>query len=205
LAATESFGFALAGGYAVSEHGMGDRLSMDVDLFTDVFDPDAFRAAGDRLRAAYERDGLVVDVNRVGPVFLDLHVQDGRTGESSDVQLGVNFRAFPPRVLSVGPVLDARDAVAGKMSALWSRGEARDYIDIDTVVGSGRFSRDDVLRLADEQEALPLDRGMLADRFRGAERHSIEVYALYAVDAERRAAIVGRFLSWADEIDPDRA
>jgi hypothetical protein len=29
------YGFALAGGYAVSAHGMGNRLSGDVDLFTD--------------------------------------------------------------------------------------------------------------------------------------------------------------------------
>lgn len=205
LAATHRFGFALAGGYAVSEHGMGDRLSVDVDLFTDVVDPDSFRAAGDQLRAAYEYEGLVVEVNRVGPVFLDLRVTDERTGESSDVQLGANFREFPPRVLSVGPVLDPRDAVAGKMSALWSRSEARDYIDIDTVISSGRFDREEVLALADAQEALPLDRAMLAERFRGARRHPAEVYALYAVDAARRAEIVERFARWADEIDPDRS
>jgi hypothetical protein len=56
------------------------------------------------------------------------------------------------------------------MSALWSRGEARDFIDIDIVLGSGRFTRQDVLALADEQEATPMDRVMLADRFRSAVR-----------------------------------
>jgi len=35
LAAGGRYGFALAGGYAVSVHGMGDRVSEDVDLFTD--------------------------------------------------------------------------------------------------------------------------------------------------------------------------
>ncbi|MEU8422576.1 nucleotidyl transferase AbiEii/AbiGii toxin family protein [Micromonospora sp. NPDC048835] len=34
LAAAGRFGFALAGGYAVRAHGMGNRLSGDVDLFT---------------------------------------------------------------------------------------------------------------------------------------------------------------------------
>jgi hypothetical protein len=34
-AAGGDYGLALAGGYAVQEHGMGDRPSGDVDLFTD--------------------------------------------------------------------------------------------------------------------------------------------------------------------------
>ncbi|MFG1791929.1 hypothetical protein [Nocardia sp. NPDC049149] len=35
LAVAGDQGFALAGGYAVRAHGMGDRPSGDVDLFTD--------------------------------------------------------------------------------------------------------------------------------------------------------------------------
>lgn len=35
LEVAAGYGFALAGGYAVSAHGMGQRLSGDVDLFTD--------------------------------------------------------------------------------------------------------------------------------------------------------------------------
>ncbi|MFC7531416.1 hypothetical protein [Actinoplanes sp. GCM10030250] len=34
-AAGDGHGLALAGGYAVREHGMGNRPSGDVDLFTD--------------------------------------------------------------------------------------------------------------------------------------------------------------------------
>jgi hypothetical protein len=67
-------------------------------------------------------------------------VTDGVTQQTSSIQIGVNYREFAPARFEVGPVLDVRDAVAGKMSALWSRGEVRDYIDIDAVVRSGRFS-----------------------------------------------------------------
>nr|WP_217808835.1 nucleotidyl transferase AbiEii/AbiGii toxin family protein [Nocardia donostiensis] len=35
LAVSGAQGFALAGGYALRVHGMGDRPSGDVDLFTD--------------------------------------------------------------------------------------------------------------------------------------------------------------------------
>jgi hypothetical protein len=99
-------------------------------------------------------------------------------------------------------VLDVRDAVPGKMSALWSRGETRDYIDIDAVVGSGRFTRDEVLVIADQQEALPFDRPMLAERFRSVARKSPESFAAYGIGPEYRHGIIDRFLDWADEIDP---
>lgn len=84
--------------------------------------------AATTLRAALRADGLdVIDV-RVRPTFADLHITDPVAGQSTELQLGLDYRQFPPAQLSVGPVLDVRDAVAGKMSALWSRGEARDYI-----------------------------------------------------------------------------
>jgi hypothetical protein len=33
--------------------------------------------------------------------------------------------------MSFGPVLSERDAVAGKRSAVYSRGEVRDFLDLD--------------------------------------------------------------------------
>ncbi|MGH4022188.1 MAG: nucleotidyl transferase AbiEii/AbiGii toxin family protein [Pseudonocardiaceae bacterium] len=34
MAATQDYGFALAGGYALATHGLVDRPTEDVDLFT---------------------------------------------------------------------------------------------------------------------------------------------------------------------------
>ncbi len=202
LTAIAEFGFVLAGGYAISANGMGDRPSEDIDMFTNRADPDAFASAVERLRGAYLASGLQVEDLRIRPTFADFHVTDPATGEASNVQLGLDFRAFPPATLDIGPVLDPRDAVGAKMSALWSRGEARDYIDIGTVVESGRFSRDDVLAIADQFEAEPLDRRTLAARFREAGRHGEAVFAQYGVNAARRAEILANFAEWADEIDP---
>ncbi len=39
LAATQGYGFALAGGYALAAHGLVDRATEDVDLFTNHLDP----------------------------------------------------------------------------------------------------------------------------------------------------------------------
>jgi hypothetical protein len=72
---------------------------------------------------------------------------------------------------------------------------------IDAVLEHGRFTRSQLLTIADQVEASPLDRGMLAQRFRGAGYHAELIYARYGVDAARRRAIVGRFADWADEID----
>lgn len=205
LAAIGEFGFVLAGGYAISANGMGDRPSEDVDLFTNRSDPEQFATAVDRLREAYVAAGLRVEDGRLRATFAEFDVTDPATGEASSIQLGLDFRAFPPDTLDIGPVLDARDAVGSKMSALWSRGEARDYIDIDTVVGSGSFSRDGVLSLADQFEATPLDRRALAARLREAGRHDERAFARYGVDADQRAQIVANFAGWADELDPERA
>jgi hypothetical protein len=202
LEALESHGFVLAGGYAISTHGIGDRLSADVDLFTNVYAPGLFEISVARLRAAFMTEGLAVHDNRIGQTFADFSVTDGKTQETSSIQLGVNYREFTPATFEVGPVLDVRDAVAGKMSALWSRGETRDFIDIDAVVRSGRFSRDEVLAIGDRQEALPFDRAMLADRFRSVRAKSPESFEAYEVGEAWRLSIVEHFLDWADEIDP---
>lgn len=127
---------------------------------------------------------------------------DDSTHETSSIQIGVNYREFTPARFEIGPVLDVRDAVAGKMSALRSRGEVRDYIDIDAVVRSGRFSRDEVLTIGDKQEAMPFDREMLADRFRAVQGKELAEFEAYEVDAAWRLEIVDHFLDWADKIDP---
>lgn len=211
LAAIQRYGFVLAGGYALAAHGFGNRPSMDVDLFTMDMSADNFaRAVGD-LVAAYERDALVVRVVNRGDLFVNMDVRDPRTGEDSEIQLGYDYRELPPARLDIGPVLHERDAVGNKMTALFARGEVRDFIDIDTVIQSGRFNREDVLALADVRESLPIDRRMLAQRFamladpRQGLQYGAVQFANYGVDAAARAAIVGRFTEWAAVIDPARA
>jgi hypothetical protein len=202
LEVLEPFGFVLAGGYAVSANGMGDRMSQDVDLFTNRQDAGDFARAASALRDAYERDGLRVEVTRAGLTFLDLAILDPRTGETSSVQLGLDYRAHEPAHLAIGPVLDAQDAVANKTTALYSRGETRDFIDVDVAVRSGRFTRGQVLALGDDREVEPMDRAILTARFREIAGHSPEDFSLYGVSGAERERIVARFAAWADEIDP---
>jgi Nucleotidyl transferase AbiEii toxin, Type IV TA system len=205
LPVVERYGFVLAGGYAIALHGFGDRPSADVDLFTADADPVRFDTALAALRSALAVAGFEVTDLRVRPLFADLNVYDPHAGVGSDLQLGMNYRGFPPHRLDLGAVLDVRDAIGAKMSALYGRGEARDFIDIELVLASGRYTRDDILALGDSQEATAMDRAVLADQFRAAARWAPTEYARYGVDAARRQVIVNEFVDWADLVDPRMA
>jgi hypothetical protein len=60
LDAAGSFGFALAGGYAVQAHGFLNRMSADVDLFAEASGEFDFPEAVEAVIAAYQREGLIV-------------------------------------------------------------------------------------------------------------------------------------------------
>jgi len=67
LGVAGDYGFALAGGYAVSAHGMGARPSGDVDLFTDRHRRADFPAAVDAVINALNDSGYEQDVCSVRP------------------------------------------------------------------------------------------------------------------------------------------
>jgi predicted nucleotidyltransferase component of viral defense system len=48
-------------------------------------------------------------------------------------------------MMDIGPVLHVDDVVAGKMSALFTRAEPRDFLDVDAALLTGRYTRGQVL------------------------------------------------------------
>ncbi|WP_127355202.1 nucleotidyl transferase AbiEii/AbiGii toxin family protein [Actinacidiphila soli] len=152
LGAAAGYGFVLAGGYAVQAHGFLERLSDDVDLFTDIADPVAFSEAVDAVAAAYRRADLTVEVEKSGGVFARFAVADEQ-GHMAKVELGCDWRARPPAVLEIGPVLHPDDAVANKVTTLFGRAAPRDYLDVNAALASGRYSGGRLLQLASEHDA----------------------------------------------------
>ena len=63
------YGFALAGGYALAAHGLIDRPSEDVDLFTNHIEPDEFTEAVEAITKAYTQAGHAVEVVRRAELF----------------------------------------------------------------------------------------------------------------------------------------
>jgi len=158
LDAAGSFGFALAGGYAVQAHGFLDRPSSDVDLFAEASGEFDFTEAVDAVVAAYLREGLQVEAEVRNASFARLDVRSA--AESAKVELGLDWRKNEPIRLAVGPGLHADDAVANKVCALFGRAEVRDYVDVDAILASGRYTENELLDLAYDHDPASIGRGL---------------------------------------------
>lgn len=106
-------GFALAGSGAIREHGVIDRPTEDVDLFTTSQDVTEFSAAVDAVTEQLRGSGFTVDQIRRAPQYARLHVATN-DGRQLDVDLGVDWRHDDPVRLDVGPVLSLADAVGNQ-------------------------------------------------------------------------------------------
>lgn len=199
LSAAAEHGFVLAGGYAVQAHGFLQRISDDVDLFTNKADPAEFHAAVQAVRRAFASDGLDVELPKTADTFARFVVTD-EAGRSTKVEMGYDWRAEPPTVLDFGPVLHPDDAVANKVSAIFSRAEARDYVDVVAALSSGRYTTERLLSMAEERDP-GFDRGMFAHALRAAERWDPDDYKAYGLDDAAVNALHDTLRAWADDIE----
>jgi predicted nucleotidyltransferase component of viral defense system len=199
------YGFALAGGYAVQAHGILDRPSEDVDLFTAWERRKDFAVAVDAVVDAYRADGYTVEVTQRFETFSRLAVTDPATPERPYmVELAANWRARPPVTMDIGPVLHVDDVVAGKMSALFARAEPRDFLDVDAAQVTGRYTRERLLELAEQADA-GFDRRVLADLFAMLQRYPDRRFAAYGAEPGQIQAMRERFARWREELLSGRA
>lgn len=192
-------GFVLAGAGAIRLHGFTDRPTQDVDLFTDpATTPDQFRAAVDAAESALIAAGFGVDRSRVTDSFARLQLREGDT-EVLMVDFGINWRSETPVITAVGPVLSERDAVAGKLSAVYSRAEVRDFLDLDSIRTSGRFTDAELLALGREDDD-GFDEPMFAAQLSLIATILPSQAAAYGVTEERFAGVQARTMAWAYQL-----
>ncbi len=115
------FGFCLAGGYAVHVHGLVERPSEDIDLFTSRAHVADFPQAVQTAVRAFETNGLSVTTELATDEFARLWVSDASGAPEGRARCRL-ARAHPPMQLAIGPVLHVEDAVANKVCALCSPG-----------------------------------------------------------------------------------
>ena len=197
LAAAARYGFALAGGYAVQAAGLLERRSEDVDLFTAWERRNQFEAAVSAVVDAYRSAGLTVAIDRHGDMFTRLSVDDGE--HTSKVELGVDWRANEPVLMTLGPVLHPDDAVANKMNALYGRALARDFIDVDAAVRSGRYDHEALLRLAERADN-GFDRRRFAEAIGQVQILDSEDFAEYDITGQQLDGLRMRFGAWQAEL-----
>jgi hypothetical protein len=129
LRTAASHGFALAGGYAVNAHGFIQRPSNDVDLFTTI-DTD-LTGPTQQIVSAYRDAGLTVEIDYESQHYVRLTVADPTSSAASKVELVADLRLRQPILMEVGPVLHPDDVAGGKVEALFSRAEVRDFYGVN--------------------------------------------------------------------------
>ena len=199
LAAGGRYGLALAGGYAVAAHGMGNRPSGDVDLFTSWRYRGEFPELAAAVVAALEVAGYKVSVIMSAETFTRLTLASPEGGAEEKVELAVDWRAHDPVQLAVGPVLHSDDAVANKVCALFGRALPRDFLDVDAAVTSGRYTREQLLELAAEADH-GFDRLLFADALGALTQITDAAFAEYRADPDMIADMRHRFAQWRREL-----
>jgi hypothetical protein len=143
LDAAAEHGFALAGGNALLAHQIGNRLTYDVDLFTNG--AIGVGAAADGVEAALRAAGFRADrVDKTAGLTDIFGAEMGAAlaewivvtadGRRMSLQMAYFDRGREPVIMEVGPVLDLEDVLGGKANALASRIEPRDYVDTATAL-----------------------------------------------------------------------
>jgi Nucleotidyl transferase AbiEii toxin, Type IV TA system len=171
LRAAAGHGFALAGGNALIAYGIVDRPTEDVDLFTDQDDgvATAAGAVADALRGAGFGVERLDQAGDLGEVFegmgdgLAEWIVTAPGGREMLLQMAYFDRDRTPVIMDFGPVLDLEDVVGGKVCALASRVEPRDFV--DTAAALRRYSVSQLIGFARR-----LDPGLTGRDFADAGR-----------------------------------
>lgn len=200
LSAAGEHGFALAGGYAIREHGMGQRPSGDVDLFTDWHQRADFPAAVAVVVTALTEEGYSVTTSASGDTFARLLVTSpGPEAAEDKLEMAADWRAHPPVLLDIGPVLHPDDAVANKMCALYGRALPRDFLDVEAAIISGRYTRERLLDLAANA-----DSGFTPDLFADAlgvlTQITDDAFHQYDIPSTSITALRQHFSEWRQKL-----
>ena len=195
------YGFALGGGNALIAHGLISRPTQDVDLFTN--EEAGVGAAAASVEAALHAAGFEAEREDDAGGMFDVFEGAGEglaewtvtapDGQRMMLQMAYFDRTRQPVTMDVGPVLSLEDVVGGKVCALASRAEPRDYI--DTAAALEHYSIQDAIRLARRLDPGLEDRDF-ADAGRRLDRWGDAVFAPFGLDAADIARLRAAFADW---------
>jgi Nucleotidyl transferase AbiEii toxin, Type IV TA system len=201
LRAAARHGFALAGGNALIAHGIIDRPTDDVDLFSDQ--EGGVAAAAQSVETALRKAGFQASrrdmAGGLGDIFHGMG--DGLAewiiiapgGQETMLQMAYFDRSHGPVTMDVGPVLDLEDLAGSKVCALASRVEPRDYI--DTAAAMKHYTADQLISFAKRLDP-GLDDGDFADAGRQLDRMPDGVFARYGLSTRDVAELRRRMAVW---------
>jgi hypothetical protein len=221
LRAAARHGFALGGGNALMAHGVVDRFTADVDLFTD--EEASVAAAAESVEEALRGAGFGTErrdktsgdwasgdwasedrasedrASGLGDIFYGLGdglaewIVTAPGGEQMMLQMAYFDRARRPVVMEIGPVLDLEDVVGGKACALASRVEPRDYV--DTAAALERYTVAQIIGFARRLDPGLTDRDF-AEAAGRLDRWGDGVFASFGLGPDEIAGLRERFAAW---------
>jgi hypothetical protein len=201
LGAAAGNGFALGGGNALLAHEVITRPTQDIDLFTNQEHgveaaagavEAALRGAGFQAERQDEITGLADFFPGMGEGLAEWIVTEPGGGELT-LQLAYFDRARDPVSMEVGPVLDIEDVAGGKICALASRVEPRDYADTASMLE--RFSPAELISFASRLDA-GLEPRDFADAGERLDQIDDEAFARYGLSPGDAAVLRERFADW---------
>jgi hypothetical protein len=201
LTAAARHGFALGGGNALLAHGLTTRPTQDVDLFTDQ--ERGVEAAAGPVEAALAAGGLRTERPGRDADLADLFPGMGQGlaewtvtapgGGQTMLQMAYFDRSLAPVIMELGPVLALEDVAGGKVCALASRVEVRDYADTARVLD--RYSPEQLIGFA-----FRLDPALTAEDFVDAGRQldhlPDEEFSRYGLTKQDVTELRVRFAIW---------
>jgi predicted nucleotidyltransferase component of viral defense system len=201
LGAARRHGFALGGGTALIAHGIVDRPTEDVDLFTDreggvtsaaAAVEEALRDAGFGAERQDKTGGLDEVFYGMADGLAEWIVTEPG-GRQMMLQMAYFDRDRRPVTMDFGPVLDLEDVLGSKVCALAGRVEPRDYI--DTAAALERYTAGQLIAFAKR-----LDPGLtdqeFADAGRQLSRMPDGMFARYGLGPQDVATLRERFAAW---------
>jgi Nucleotidyl transferase AbiEii toxin, Type IV TA system len=193
-------GFALAGGNALIAHGIIDRPTDDVDLFSDQ--ETAVTAAAEAVEAALREAGFEAerrDQTGLEEIFYGMGeglaewIITAPGGQQTMLQMAYFDRTRGPVTMDVGPVLDLEDLAGSKVCALASRVEPRDYI--DTAAALQRYDAGQLISFARRLDPGLEDRDF-ADAGAQLDRMPDGVFTRYGLTPADVARLREEFAAW---------
>jgi hypothetical protein len=114
-------------------------------------------------------------------------------GQRTMLQMAYFDRAAQPVTMDFGPVLNLEDVVGGKVCALASRAEPRDYI--DTAAALALYTIDQVITFARRLDP-GLEQRDFADAGRRLDRWGDAIFVPFGLGPEDAAALRTAFADW---------
>ena len=201
LRAAAGHGFALAGGNALIAHGMIDRPTQDVDVFTNQ--PSGVEDAADAVEAALRDAGFSISRHDKTGGLSDIFDGMGQglaewqvtapDGQRTVLQMSYFDRMRGPVTMDIGPVLDLQDVLGQKVAALASRVEPRDYVDVAAALQS--YTPGQLIVLAKHLDPGLTDQDF-ADAARQLDQMPDRAFAPYGLGPQEVARLRERFAAW---------